>query len=103
MNLRHCPATVTEGRGGRARAVPAGCAEEAASQAQVPVHVVDAVADALPLEDGASDAPVASLELCTVLDQPRALAELHRVIRPGGELRSRARAGEGRSTRRFST
>jgi ubiquinone/menaquinone biosynthesis C-methylase UbiE len=33
------------------------------------------------------DAAVASLVLCSVPDQARALAELHRVLRPGGELR----------------
>ena len=33
------------------------------------------------------DAGVASLVLCSVPDPAAALAELHRVIRPGGELR----------------
>jgi SAM-dependent methyltransferase len=33
------------------------------------------------------DAVVASLVLCSVPDQARALAELRRVLRPGGELR----------------
>jgi ubiquinone/menaquinone biosynthesis C-methylase UbiE len=33
------------------------------------------------------DATVASLVLCSVPDQARALAELYRVLRPGGELR----------------
>jgi ubiquinone/menaquinone biosynthesis C-methylase UbiE len=33
------------------------------------------------------DASVASLVLCSVPDQDRALCELRRVIRPGGELR----------------
>jgi ubiquinone/menaquinone biosynthesis C-methylase UbiE len=49
--------------------------------------VVDGLADALPLDDASVDAGVASLLLCTVPDQDRALAELQRVIRPGGELR----------------
>ena len=35
----------------------------------------------------ALDAAVASLVLCSVPDQHRALAELRRVLRPGGELR----------------
>jgi ubiquinone/menaquinone biosynthesis C-methylase UbiE len=59
----------------------------AAAAGPVPVEVVDAVADALPYEDSSFDAAVASLVLCTVPDQERALAELYRVIRPGGELR----------------
>lgn len=33
------------------------------------------------------DAGVASLVLCSVADQSATLTELHRVIRPGGELR----------------
>jgi ubiquinone/menaquinone biosynthesis C-methylase UbiE len=64
-----------------------GLAEQAAAMAPVPVRVVDGVSGALPLEDGSCDAGVACLVLCTVPDQERALAELARVIRPGGELR----------------
>ncbi len=53
----------------------------------VPIRVLAGVADELPLEDASVDAAVASLVLCSVPDQDRALAELHRVLRPGGELR----------------
>jgi ubiquinone/menaquinone biosynthesis C-methylase UbiE len=61
-------------------------AEAATGEASVPVTVVAGVADRLPAEDASFDAGVSSLVLCTVPDQPRALAELRRVIRPGGEL-----------------
>ncbi|MFV0131034.1 class I SAM-dependent methyltransferase [Streptomyces sp. HMX112] len=64
-----------------------GSAEEAALGAGVPVDVVPGVAEALPAGDGEFDAAVASLVLCTVRDVPRALAEVRRVLRPGGELR----------------
>jgi ubiquinone/menaquinone biosynthesis C-methylase UbiE len=59
----------------------------AAPQAPVPVTVLDGVADALPLQDASCDAAVACLVLCSVPDQASALAELRRVLKPGGELR----------------
>ena len=62
-------------------------ATAAARSAPVPVTVVDGVADALPAADGEFDAAVSALVLCTVPVQAAALAELRRVVRPGGELR----------------
>ncbi|MDQ3730097.1 MAG: class I SAM-dependent methyltransferase [Actinomycetota bacterium] len=59
----------------------------AADEASVEVEVVAAVAEKLPLEDASCDAGVACLVLCSVADPEQALAELWRVIRPGGELR----------------
>ncbi len=53
----------------------------------MPVRVRDAVADELPLADGAFDTAAASLVLCTVPDPARALAELRRVLKLGGQLR----------------
>jgi SAM-dependent methyltransferase len=53
----------------------------------VPVQVRDGSADALPFADGELDAAVVSLVLCSVPDQAAALAEIRRVLRPGGELR----------------
>jgi ubiquinone/menaquinone biosynthesis C-methylase UbiE len=62
-------------------------AESVAAKARVPISVVAGVADELPVDDAAADAVVASLVLCSVPDQQRALAEVRRVLRPGGELR----------------
>jgi ubiquinone/menaquinone biosynthesis C-methylase UbiE len=64
-----------------------GKATEAAASAPVRVTVVDGTADRLPAEDASVDAAIACLVLCSVPDQSAALAELHRVLRPGGELR----------------
>ncbi len=62
-------------------------ARAAADGAAVRVTVLDGIADALPLEDASCDAAVACLVLCSVPDQATALAELLRVLKPGGELR----------------
>jgi ubiquinone/menaquinone biosynthesis C-methylase UbiE len=59
----------------------------AAHTAPLNVPVIDAIADQLPFENASFDAAVACLVLCTVPDQPSALGELHRVVRPRGELR----------------
>ena len=48
--------------------------------------VLRAPAEDLPFEDGTFDTAVSTLVLCGVDDQPRALRELHRVLRPGGKL-----------------
>ena len=49
--------------------------------------VLDAVAEQLPFTTAAFDAAVASLVLCSVADAATALAQIHRVLRPEGELR----------------
>ncbi len=62
-------------------------AEKEAADAPVEIELVDGVAGALPAAESSQDAAVASLVLCSVPDQARALEELRRVLRPGGELR----------------
>lgn len=64
-----------------------GKAEEAAARAGRSIRVIDALADDLPFEDDSFDAAVAAQVLCSVPSQAAALSELHRVLRPGGELR----------------
>jgi len=86
-NFAHYPATVKEVVAVEPEPYLRGQARVAAGRAHVPIEVVDGVADELPADDASFDAAVASLVLCTVPDQARALAELHRVLRAGGELR----------------
>ena len=45
-----------------------------------------APAEDLPFDDDTFDTVVSTLVLCGVDDQPRALRELRRVLRPGGRL-----------------
>ncbi|MEU0465446.1 class I SAM-dependent methyltransferase, partial [Amycolatopsis sp. NPDC006131] len=87
LNFAHYPDTVTEIVAVEPEDRLRALAEQAAAHAPVPVRVVAGHADALPAEDGAFDAAVASLVLCSVPDVAGALAEIRRVLRPGGELR----------------
>jgi ubiquinone/menaquinone biosynthesis C-methylase UbiE len=87
LNFVHYPETVDEVVAVEPEPLLREHAERAAVDAAVRVNVVDGLADALPLEDGSMDGAVASLVLCSVPDQARTLAEVQRVLRPGGELR----------------
>jgi ubiquinone/menaquinone biosynthesis C-methylase UbiE len=87
VSFAYYPSTVDEVVAVEPEAHLRALAVDAAGRAPVPVHVVDGLADDLPLEDASVDAAVVAGVLCSVPDQARALAELRRVLRPGGELR----------------
>ncbi|MFM9371072.1 class I SAM-dependent methyltransferase [Streptomyces sp. Da 82-17] len=99
LNFARYPNTVSEVVAIEPEKVLRRHAVEAALRAEVPVDVVPGAAEALPVKSEAFDAAVLSLVLCSVRDVPRALAELRRVLRPGGELRffEHGRAPEGRA------
>ena len=86
-NFAHYPSTVEAVIAVEPEPYLRARATQAAARARRPVTVVDAVAEALPVEDASIDAAICSLVLCSVHDQASALAELRRVIRAGGELR----------------
>jgi ubiquinone/menaquinone biosynthesis C-methylase UbiE len=51
------------------------------------VPLVLASVEALPFRDGVFDTVVSALVFCSVADPVRGLAEVRRVLRPGGTLR----------------
>jgi ubiquinone/menaquinone biosynthesis C-methylase UbiE len=64
--------------------------------------VIRAPAEDLPFEDGTFDSVVSTLVLCGVDDQPRALREIHRVLRPEGHFlfMEHVRAGDPKAAKR---
>jgi ubiquinone/menaquinone biosynthesis C-methylase UbiE len=86
-NFKHYPATVDEVVALEPESYLRRKANDAARLAPVRVTVSDGVADPLGLPERSFDAAVVSLVLCTVPSPQRALAELHRVLKPDGELR----------------
>jgi ubiquinone/menaquinone biosynthesis C-methylase UbiE len=85
LNLMHYPAvsslTLTEPMPGMVRRL-SGHVE----QSPLSATVLRAPAEDLPFDDDSFDTVVSTLVLCSVDDQPRALREARRVLRPGGQL-----------------
>jgi len=86
LNFAHYPPEVTEVVAIEPEPRLREEAIKAARNASVAIEVKDGVAGTLPAEDGSFDTAVASLVLCSVPDQVKALAEISRVIKPDGNL-----------------
>lgn len=87
VNLQHYPAAgIEELVLVEPEAPMAKRLEARLGQSSLPARVVRAPAEELPLPDASFDTAVCTLVLCTVGDPARALAELHRVLTPGGSL-----------------
>lgn len=87
MNFRHYPNTVTEVVAVEPENNLRALAERAADTSPVPVTVIAGHGDALPYNAATFDAAVVSLVLCSVPEPGHFLAEVRRVLKPGGQLR----------------
>ncbi|MEU9990851.1 class I SAM-dependent methyltransferase [Streptomyces sp. NPDC007971] len=87
LNFGHYPGTVAEVVAIEPEPLLRKMALQSALHVQVPVDVVPGTAEALPVKSEGFDAVVLSLVLCSVRDVPRALGEVRRVLKPGGEVR----------------
>lgn len=101
LNFPHYPTAVTAVLAVEPEPYLRHLAEVEARSVRVRVEVVTGLAEQLPVEDASFDAAVLSLVLCSVRDPATTLAEIHRVLRPGGELRflEHVRAGSLRLCR----
>ena len=86
LNLVHYPDDIDELVLAEPVGPMAGRLERRRSELGRPARVVVAPAEVLPFEDGSFDTVVSTMVLCTVTDPERAMAEVRRVLRPGGRL-----------------
>jgi SAM-dependent methyltransferase len=106
LNLRHYPADLEELVLAEPSEPMADRIDVSRAPAGVPTRVVRAPAERLPFADDAFDTVVSTLVLCTVSDPALAVAEVARVLKPGGRLlfceHVRADSGWRRSLQRRS-
>jgi SAM-dependent methyltransferase len=86
LNFRHYPAGV-EVSAIEPSPMMLRRAEARRSQAGAAIALIEGRAGALPFPDASFDAAIVTFTLCSIRDVAAALAEVRRVLRPGGELR----------------
>jgi ubiquinone/menaquinone biosynthesis C-methylase UbiE len=101
-DLHHLPDAVNEVVGVEPSASMRKAAEAAIARAAMPVEVIDAVGEDLPLADDTVDSVLFAYVLCSVDDPAAVIREALRVLRPGGTIAvlEHVVAGEGSWMRR---
>jgi len=89
QDLHHLPPAVSEVvaiEPSRSMRSAAQAAVDRARAGGLPVQVLDAVGEDLPLADDSVDSVLLAYVMCTVEDPARVMAEVDRVLRPGGAI-----------------
>jgi len=87
LNIPYYPAGLKRVWAVDPAAVGRGLAAKRAAACAVPIEYIGADAEVLPVGDASVDNVLSTWTLCTIPDAIRALAEIRRVLRPGGALR----------------
>jgi ubiquinone/menaquinone biosynthesis C-methylase UbiE len=85
-NVPHYPAAVSRVLAVDPALAGRKLAAERVAASPIPVDYVGLDGEALPLDDGSVDHVLCTWTLCTIPDVTRALDEMRRVLRPGGQL-----------------
>jgi ubiquinone/menaquinone biosynthesis C-methylase UbiE len=86
LNLDHYPESVSELLLTEPDPHMAAKLRKRAGSSSLGARVIEASAEELPFDDASVDTVVSTLVLCTVQNPHQALAEVRRVLRPGGSL-----------------
>ena len=87
LNIPYYPAGLTRVQAVDPAAAGRKLAAGRAAGCAVPIEYVGSDAEALPVPDASVDHVLSTWTLCTIPDAMRALAEIRRVLRPGGAFR----------------
>jgi SAM-dependent methyltransferase len=61
-------------------------ARERVARCRAPVSILEVSGEAIPADDGRFDDVVCTFTLCSIPNAEQAVAEMHRVLKPGGRL-----------------
>jgi len=86
LNVPHYPAEVTKVFAVDPSELGQKLAAKRIAESPAEIEPVGLTGERLPLDDNSCDAGLLTFTLCTIPDHMAALAELRRVIRPGGSL-----------------
>lgn len=84
LNIPYYPAGIKRVRAVDPATVGRKLAAKRAASCAVPIEYIGSDAETLPVGDASVDHVLSTWTLCTIPDPSRALAEIRRVLRPGG-------------------